>query len=712
MLTLVLAAPAAATPLSFGSCVTSPAHLRCAAASPLALEFPSQSADSTEVAISPDGRSVYALNVASIEVFDRDGAGAALMPKAAGAGPARCVSQSSDGGICAAAAELDTPQSIAFNASGTRAYVVTSGAAPALLIFARDPATGGLTRRACLRGADQAGCTTVPALKGPFWDVTLSPGGETVYVAGAALTWLALDAAGDYAGSPGCLNGAGTPPCTAVPNLGGAISAARVAPDGEQVYAGSNYLWVFDRAAGGALTARGDTTRCLNDNGDNNCGKGRSVSGTGALEISSDGRNLYTMNYDELAIVDRNPQTGNISQPDDATACLIDFTYDGDTSCTAVAGIIRLNDLAISPNGDSVYASSDEIAVEGEMAHFLRDPQTGDLSQPASGGCLATHPTAAPELNAGTCTELPELLAALRIAMAPDGASLLVRTRSRSGSPVTGGLLLLDRDTPPICQDISVQIPFQTQAQVPLPCTDANGDSLSIGLSTQPAKGILGAVDSINGRVAFSPFTAATGADSFSFFATASNVASNTATAAIKIGDPPPPPPPGPVDVDGDGVSPPLDCNDSNPAIRPGAPEIPGNNLDEDCDNLDAAIERLKSGVQNGFRAFRGFTRISRLAVLDVPAGATVEVRCRSPKGKRGCPFKSRSFKRPKGAARLNLLKPFKKAHLPVRTVLEIRITKPGAIGKVVRYTMRPLKAPASKTLCTAPGSARARATC
>jgi hypothetical protein len=38
-----------------------------------------------------------------------------------------------------------------------------------------------------------------------------------------------------------------------------------------------------------------------------------------------------------------------------------------------------------------------------------------------------------------------------------------------------------------------------------------------------------------------------------------------------------PPAPPGPVDADGDGALSTIDCNDVNPAVRPGATEIPGN---------------------------------------------------------------------------------------------------------------------------------------
>lgn len=78
-----------------------------------------------------------------------------------------------------------------------------------------------------------------------------------------------------------------------------------------------------------------------------------------------------------------------------------------------------------------------------------------------------------------------------------------------------------------------------------------------------------------------------------------------------------------PVDEDGDGVSPPADCDDSNPSVRPGVPEIVDNAIDENCDGIVARRVRYASRISLS----RSGTRYTGRVVSDAPTAGCVQRR-------------------------------------------------------------------------------------
>jgi Putative metal-binding motif len=166
-------------------------------------------------------------------------------------------------------------------------------------------------------------------------------------------------------------------------------------------------------------------------------------------------------------------------------------------------------------------------------------------------------------------------------------------------------------------------------------------------------------------------------------------------------GQPPPPAPPTPSDLDGDGHAAPADCDDRNSTRHPGAAELPGNGIDENCDGGDAP-GRITAVVSSTWASGARATRLLGLRVRDAPPGATIRVTCRE----RKCRFRRHTTKAGQnGRAKLTRL--FKRKRLRVGTVVEVRITAPNAIGKVLRYPIRRRKVPRARTLCLPPGAKR-----
>jgi hypothetical protein len=163
------------------------------------------------------------------------------------------------------------------------------------------------------------------------------------------------------------------------------------------------------------------------------------------------------------------------------------------------------------------------------------------------------------------------------------------------------------------------------------------------------------------------------------------------------------------LDRDGDGVESPRDCDDTNPRVRPGAAEVPGNRIDEDCDGRAARLRRIRSSVVlrvtfSPQGSPTSYVRLARLVVRDVPAGASVEIVCRGP----GCRFRSRTRRVRRATRVVALHRHFRRGRLRDGAVIEVRVKKRQTIGKVARYRVRSgRRIPSIRTLCLQPGAKR-----
>lgn len=164
----------------------------------------------------------------------------------------------------------------------------------------------------------------------------------------------------------------------------------------------------------------------------------------------------------------------------------------------------------------------------------------------------------------------------------------------------------------------------------------------------------------------------------------------------------PPPPPPPNLDADGDGVQTPADCNDANAAIRPGAVDVPGDKIDQDCNGRDARYRVIARSIAAFLLTYpSGYSRFTTLTVKPVRVGDRIKLTC---KGK-GCERKRKTIRVKKNARKLSVLKHLEDARLRKGAVVRLRVTRPGTIGRVNTWKIRAPKTPKLVRRCVRPGA-------
>lgn len=165
------------------------------------------------------------------------------------------------------------------------------------------------------------------------------------------------------------------------------------------------------------------------------------------------------------------------------------------------------------------------------------------------------------------------------------------------------------------------------------------------------------------------------------------------------------------IDADGDGfvagTAPGQDCDDGTPGISPGAAEVHGNTVDENCDGRRLPF-LITAGIPKTTWSVLGSRHtLIELKIRNFARGMKVVLRCL---GKR-CKFKKLRVKGKPKRGVLNALKALKggKKTLRAGQTFEVRITQSKRIGRVTRYKLRANKVPSSKQLCLPPGTRKPR---
>jgi DNA-binding beta-propeller fold protein YncE len=329
------------------------------------------------LAVSPDGRNLYVASLNGVAEFVRHPKSGTLTQLAGANG---CIAEFIGDG-CGPGRALQDVASIAVSPDGRNVYAASFGS-NAVVALARGPANGALSQAPGLSGCTNEdggeGCQQGKALKQAF-SVIVSPNGRFVYV-GSILSSAIMSFERESDGSlrqipsPGeCTSQGGREGCATGRGLN-EVAGVAISPGGGNLYSGASrssaVAALFLTSTSGGLDQLKGPYACTAEHGLEGCATGRGLSGAGPLAVSPDGRSLYVAGLNSLAAFARELSTGRIDQLPGSHACFTEGrTQDG---CAPGRGLAGVSSVAVSPDGRSVYVASLPSQRNGAVAVFAR----------------------------------------------------------------------------------------------------------------------------------------------------------------------------------------------------------------------------------------------------------------------------------------------------------------------------------------------------
>lgn len=613
-----------------------------------------------------------------IRIYDRNPTTGDLTPRPAGI--AGCIAEDGPGTGCSDGRALDAPGQMVMSADGLTLYVASGGAYQGVAVLTRDPATGNLSQQnamqACVsQTGNGAQCGTAAPIASPV-GIALSPDGADVYVSGqgpsGGFVTLLDVISGGLAQHPAASGGCAENNVTSVGCLDArAMNGGRdvgVTPDGKHVYVTStisNAVTVFTRnVATGELALVNGQDGCLQMTSTSEGCRTTDRLGTEvyALAIASDSR-LYVggVTSGSVTLLSRDASTGGLTVPGPCASSAAPGDPTG--ACTDIThNMFGTVDFALTPDRSALIVAA---RYGRGLTGFALGSDGAPVPWAPPLGCIATG-------GSGFTTNCALPRGFARVFgqdFGPNGVALSDDARfayaaSPSDAEDGPGIVAARRDTAdPVCQDATVDVTGGNQVALPLACSDADGDPVTLSVVGTPARGVTGQVDQGAGTVQYAAPTDFDGTETLTFKGTANGFDSAPATVSIRITRPAGPT--GPSDRDGDGIPDSLDkCPDQNRGP-----------VDPDNNGCPGPFPRLRPIISMKAKIVGSRFRIVAISVR-VPKGTKVAVKCA-----KGC---KKSQVR---TAATVTFKRFKGLAVKKGAVIEIRSTRKNFIGAYTKYT-------------------------